>query len=102
MDWEIDDKNLLGLYEMGTAKKYRLPPGLAEKFVDRVNRIDAAVDIHDLRDPPSMNFEKLRGSSNRFSLRLNRQYRLELEIDFEDREKTRGKVRVLKISKHYR
>lgn len=48
-----------------------------------------------------MNFEALEGVANRFSIRLDRQYRLEFEIDFENDEKTVGCVHILTVSKHY-
>ena len=101
MEFTFHDKHLADLYQTGRSRKHRLPPGLAETFVERVNRIEAAVTIADLREPPSMRFEKLAGGQNRFSIRLNRQYRLEFEIAFEDAERTRGAVEILAVSKHY-
>lgn len=101
MEYEFANKHLLDLYTKGQSKKYRLPQGLARIFVERVNRIEAAETIFDLREPPSMQFEKLKGSGNRFSIRLNKQYRVEFEIEFEDEEMTRGKVMIVTISKHY-
>jgi len=78
-----------------------LPKGVAVKFVERVNRIEAADTINDLRIPPSMRFEKLEGRKNTFSLRLTKEYRLEILIDFQDQEKLKGIVKIMKISKHY-
>jgi len=69
--------------------------------VERVNRIEAAVTIYDLRIPPSMVFESLDGYENRFSIRINDQYRLIFEIAFQDEARTFGKVSIMKISKHY-
>ena len=101
MLFEIRNRNLANLYTKGRSSKYRLPQGLARIFVERINRIKAAHTIYDLRDPPSMQFKKLEGSKNKFSIRLNKQYRLEFEIAFEDEEKTRGKVMIVDITKHY-
>ena len=102
MEWDFADKHLLELYEKGRSKKYKfIDKPLAKKFVERVGRIEAAATIYDLREPPSMEFEALEGHSNRFSIRINRQYRLEFEIDFENEEKTVGFVRILTVSKHY-
>ena len=67
----------------------------------RITSIENADTIYDLRIPPSMSFESLDGYENRFSIRIDRKYRLEFEIDFEDAEKTKGKVSILEISKHY-
>jgi len=101
MEYEFSDKHLVELYETGNSKKLRLPKGLAKKFVERVNRIEAAVTINDLRIPPSTVFEALGGYDNRFSIRINDQYRLIFEITFQDETRMFGKVSILKISKHY-
>ncbi len=101
MDFSFKTKHLLELYQDGCSKKIKVPKRVAKAFVERVNRIEAAVDINDLRVPPSMNFEKMQGYKNRFSIRINQQYRLEFEIDFEDEERTRGEVLIADVSKHY-
>jgi toxin HigB-1 len=101
MKWELLDQPLIDLYEKGTSRKLRLPEGIARRFVERVNRINAAKDINDLRIPPSMRFESLKGRANHFSIRLNDQYRRIFRIAFEDEEKLTGTVTILEISKHY-
>ena len=102
MKWDFADKHLLELYEKGRSKKYKfIDKPLAKKFVERVGRIEDSITIYDLREPPSMRFEALEGYENRFSIRLDRQSRLEFEIDFENTEKTAGFIRILTISKHY-
>lgn len=101
MEYEFFDNHLVELYETGRSRKLRLPRGLARKFVERVNRIEAAVTINDLRIPPSMVFEALGGYNNRFSIRINEQYRLIFASAFQDKARTFGKVSILKISKHY-
>jgi proteic killer suppression protein len=50
---------------------------------------------------PSLHFERLRGTEKRFSLRITRKYRLEVEIDWEIEEKTMGIVEIEELSKHY-
>ncbi|EKD81548.1 MAG: plasmid maintenance system killer [uncultured bacterium] len=100
MDFEIENKDLVELYTKGKARKLRLPPGIAEKFVERVLRIKAAVTIDDLRIPPSMNFEKMLGYKNTFSIRLNRQYRLIFRMEFADAEMKTGKVFITEIWDH--
>ena len=78
-----------------------LPVGVPKKYVERIGRIEAAMTINDLREPPSMKFKKMEGFDNRFSIRINDQYRLEFEINFEDEEKTFGSVLILDASNHY-
>ncbi len=102
MEWVFADKHLTDLYTKGGSKKYKfMNRALCVKFVERIGRIDAAINIFDLREPPSMEFEKLEGYPNRFSIRLDRKHRLEFEIKFEDAAKTFGKVTVITVSKHY-
>lgn len=101
MEYDIKDKSLIELYTKGKSKKIKIPVNLVKKFIEKVNRIEAADTINDLRYPPSMRFEKLAGFKNRYSIRLNIEYRLEFEIEFEDKAQTRGKITIICISKHY-
>lgn len=98
MDFEIEKKELIELYTTGKSK--RLPPGIADNFVDRIERIKASKTIDDLRNPPSMNFEKMQGHDNTFSIRLNQQYRLIFIVEFADKEMKTGKVYVKEIWDH--
>ncbi|NCB47577.1 hypothetical protein EOM81_11240 [bacterium] len=100
MEFEIENKELIKLYTTGKANKLRLPPGVAEKFVERVERIKASVTIDDLRIPPSMNFEKMHGHTNTFSIRLNQQYRLIFRIEFADEQTKTGKIFITDIWDH--
>ena len=102
MLFDFSNKHLLKLYTEGRSKKYPfMDKALCEKLVERINRIEAAKDIFDLRNPPSMEFEKLAGHPNRFSIRITRKYRLEFEIEFEDKQRTLGRVLIVDVSKHY-
>lgn len=67
----------------------------------RVQQIEAANDIYDLWKNPALNFEKLERYDNRYSIRLNIQYRLEIEIDWENEQKTIGKIHIVELSPHY-
>lgn len=102
METDIDNKNLTHLYIKGSNSKYKFVDSrLYRKFIEKINRIEASNDINDLRNPPSNNFEKLEGFKNKFSIRLDKKHRLEFKIEFTDAEKTKGKVSILDISKHY-
>ncbi len=103
METDFKDKNLIELYEKGKNRKFKfIDERLYKKFVERINRIVAADNINDLRFPPSNHFEKLEGFDNRFSIRLDKKIRLEFEIDFDNGEKTYGKVCIIDLSKHYK
>ncbi len=101
MQIEFRNKHLVHLYQKAKTRKYPLPPGVIEKFFMRIQQIEAAVNIYDLWKTPSLNFERLQGFENRFSLRVDNKYRLEIEIKWEDEEKTKGIVCILELSKHY-
>lgn len=102
MEWEFVNKHLTDLYTKGASKKFRfMDRKLCATYVERIGRIEAAETIFDLRTPPSMEFEKLKGVVNRFSIRIDKKHRLEFEIDFEDDAKTFGTVMIVTVSKHY-
>jgi proteic killer suppression protein len=100
MEVEIDDKEILKLYETGKSKKIRLPKDAIEKFFLRINLLFAAKDIYDLWKDPAAKFEKLSGE-NRYSMRLNIKYRIELEVDWENKEHTIGIFKIVDINTHY-
>jgi plasmid maintenance system killer protein len=98
---EFENKKLLDLYEKGSSKKYALERRLIEKFFKRIQQLEAAVSIYDLMRTVSLKFERMKSTSDLFSVRLNQTYRLEFRIEFEDKEKTKGKIYIREISKHY-
>ena len=67
----------------------------------RIQQLEAAGTIYDLWQSGALKFEKLTGYENRFSIRVNIQWRLEMEIEWEDEEKTFGKIYITELSKHY-
>lgn len=102
MEFKFFSKYLQDLYEKGYSRKFKfMTMDLCKKFVTCISRIDAAVTIYDLRIPPSMRFEALEGYENRFSIRMDKKYRIEFEIKFSDKEKTVGVVEIVNVSKHY-
>ena len=98
---EFKNKSLIQLYETGKSRKYNLQQDILKKFFMRLQQLEAAINIYDLWKTPSLNFEKLEGFENRYSVRLSKRWRLEVEIDWEDKEKTKGIIYIVDISKHY-
>lgn len=74
---------------------------MVKRYVKVVEICQNAVDIYDLWKLPSLKFEKLEGFGNRFSARLNQQWRLELEMNWENQQKTTALIVVAEVSKHY-
>lgn len=100
MEVNIDDKDLLNLYTKGKSKKYRLPKDVIDKFFLRVNLLLASKDIYDLWADPAAKFKKLSGE-DKYSMRLNTKYRLEIEVEWNNTEKTIGIFTLVNISNHY-
>ena len=76
----------------------RYPPEVVSAFFRRVDLIRNAIDERDLRALKGVRFEKLRGS-DRYSMRLNRQWRQELVFD--PPQGTDKAAVIIQISKHY-
>jgi plasmid maintenance system killer protein len=98
---EFRNAQLMKLYEEGRARTYPLDASVIRRFVAVVGWFKAAKDIHDLWKLPSLNFEALKGYPNRYSARVSAKYRVEMEIDWENPEKTIGLVGIVELSNHY-
>lgn len=101
MEIRFLNKKLETLYTNGKSSKYKLEKQVLTSFFEVVAILEAAKDIHDLWKQPSLNFEKLRGSPVRYSARLNRQYRLEMSIEWFDEALTVGILGLEDITNHY-
>ena len=101
MKVDFRNKRLIELYTKGKSRKYKISEQVLKKFFIGIRALEAAETIYDLWNTPSLKFEKLEGSENCYSIRLTREWRLEMEIDWEDEEKTRGGIFLIELSKHY-
>jgi proteic killer suppression protein len=101
MEIKFGNKELEKLYTTGKSNKYRLPNDIIDKFFARIEQIEAAHSIFDLWNDKGLNFEKLQGTENSFSMRLKIKYRLEMEIDWKNKEMTIGDFIITEISNHY-
>ena len=97
----IDDKDLIKLYETGSSKKLRLPENVIEKFFATVQKIESATTILDFWKDSGLKFEKLKGYKNRYSMRLTGKHRLEMEITWTNNDQTIGEFYLITISTHY-
>ncbi len=98
MDVYIDNKELEKLYESGKSKKLKLLQDIIDKYFATIQKIDAAKDIYDLWNDPSLKFEKYK---KHYSMRLTGKYRLEMEVKWMNKEKTIGEFHLFDISNHY-
>ncbi len=97
----IDNKELEKLYLTGKSKKLSLPKYIIENFLATIQKIEAATNINDLLADRGLRFKKLQGSNNRYSVRLNDKYRLEMEVEWINENQTIGKFYLQEISNHY-
>ncbi len=101
MEVRFLNKEIANLYESGKTRKNKLDKIVIHSFFEVIASLCAANNIYDLRKEPSLNFERLKKFKNRYSLRLTKKYRLEVEIEWEDNEKLKGIIGIDKISVHY-
>ena len=82
------NKSTETLFRSGRHKK--VPPNVTTRAIKQLDRLDAVARIEDLYFPPSSHFEKLAGlSPTRYSIRVNRQYRITFEWTGTDAENVR-------------
>ncbi|MCH7546626.1 MAG: type II toxin-antitoxin system RelE/ParE family toxin [Planctomycetes bacterium] len=97
MDFEIRYGKLRLLRDGHGDNNY--PPGIGKLFRRRLQTIDAAPDERTFYQLQSLHYEKLKGDrSHQKSMRLNKKYRLILEI--EDRDEG-NKVHVIDIEDYH-
>ena len=101
MNVYFNNKELEKLYTAGFSKKLKLPEPVIDKFFATVQKIESAVCIYDLWNDKGLKFEKLKGHQNKYSMRLSGKYRLEMEVNWKDTDKTIGDFVLLTISNHY-
>ena len=98
MDVEFVDDNLDKL-ETDPYFTYGLSPALVKAFRKVIQVIRAAKDERDFYRMTSLHFEKLEGSRDgQRSMRLNRQFRLIVEIDARASTK---KLRIIEITDYH-
>ena len=69
------DRNTEVLFNTGKSRKY--PQGILKRAITRLNWIDTASMVEDLKVPPSNRFEPLKGDRDgQYSIRINNQYRV--------------------------
>ena len=79
--FDFKSRELLLLYtEERNTRRY--PPGVVDSFFEVMAIIASAANENDIRAMKSLHFEKLSGARRgQYSLRLNKQYRLIIQIE---------------------
>ena len=69
------DKRTKELYEGGRSKRF--PPGIWERALRKLEYLDLATNLTDLKVPPSNRLHKLeRGRAGQYSISINDQWRI--------------------------
>lgn len=98
---EFINKDLETLYNTGYAKKYKnVPNNIVQKLLIAVEAISSAKTIADLWKQRSYHFEHL-NNSERYSMRLDIRWRLEMKINWTDTDCSIGIVGITELSRHY-
>lgn len=101
MELFIENDKLVDVIEGKPSKKYRFTGNVKEKMLFVLQILSDAHTIHDIWGYPALNFEKLKGTGNCYSVRINNKYRLVMRIDWYDNNKNVGTIYVKDITNHY-
>lgn len=90
------------LYTTGRSKRYsKVPSEVLRKFPRAVEVLIQSTVITDLWRLPAYRFERLQGFENRYSMRLGRIWRLEMQIEWENEQCTVGIIGLDDLTHHY-
>ncbi|MCI6479840.1 MAG: type II toxin-antitoxin system RelE/ParE family toxin [Spirochaetia bacterium] len=102
MEVDFLNKDLEELYTKGRSKKYKdVPLNIAQKMVKAVEVLKTSSSIQEIWKFPAYKFEKLQGN-DRYSMRMNIVWRLELTVKWIDEKKVHVEIINLEdLIKHY-
>lgn len=101
MEVKFISKELRMLYETGHSRKYsKIPQVIVKKLSRAVAVLQASVVIQDVWKFPAYKFEHL-ASSDIYSMRLDRVWRLEMSIEWTNDDCTIGIIGLSDLTRHY-
>ncbi len=102
MEIDFVNKDLEELYTKGRSKKYKeVPLNIVQKMVRAVEVLKSSSSIQEIWKFPAYKFEKLQGN-DRYSMRMNIVWRLELTVKWIDEKKVHVEIINLEdLTKHY-
>ena len=101
LEIEFLEPELERLYLTKKSRKYRLQPQVVTKFFMRIGQIEAADSIFDFWRTGSLNFERMQGTEDEFSMRVDLKWRLIIRMRWGDEGRTKGTALILDLSEHY-
>lgn len=101
---KFNEAYLRDLYETGKAdKKHRFQPQIIKRYVRVIDLMIAEDNIHGLWKYNSLNYERLEGDKHGLSsVRVNDQYRIEFEEQFENGQTIATICNIIELSNHYK
>lgn len=95
------NKDLEDLYCRRFSRKYKkVPENVVCKLSKAVLYFESAKSIQDIWQIGSLHFEKL-ANTDKYSIRLDIRWRLEMKIDWTDENCTVGIIGLTDLTKHY-
>lgn len=101
---KFNEEYLRDLYETGKAdKKHRFQPQIIKRYARVIDLMIAEDNIHGLWKYNSLNYERLEGDKHGLSsVRVNDQYRIEFEEQFENGQTIATICNIIELSNHYK
>lgn len=101
---KFNEAYLRDLYETGKAdKKHRFQPQIVKRYIRVIDLMIAEDNIHGLWKYNSLNYERLEGDKHGLSsVRVNDQYRIEFEEQFENGQTIATICNIIELSNHYK
>jgi proteic killer suppression protein len=97
VEFRFASSKLEKLYQYKTGST-KYPDSVVEAFIKRIRLIEGAKDERAFRAFKGIHFEKLRGTRNQYSMRLNKDWRLILRFE---KNKEGIVVVIIEINRHY-
>jgi toxin HigB-1 len=100
----FNETYLRDLYTDGTTdKKHRFQPQIIKKYIRIIDLMQCEENIFGLMKYKSLNYEHLTGDKQGISsVRVNDQYRIEFEEEFEDGKTIATICNITELSNHYK
>lgn len=104
MKVKFNEEYLRDLYHAGkTDKKHRFQPQIIRRYIRIIDLMISEDNVQGLWKYNSLNYERLNGDKEGISsVRVNDQYRIEFEEEFEDGQVIASICNIVDLSNHYK
>lgn len=103
MEVKFNEAYLRDLYETGKADKSTVSTSDIKRYARVIDLMIAEDNIHGLWKYNSLNYERLEGDKHGLSsVRVNDQYRIEFEEQFENGQTIATICNIIELSNHYK